>query len=61
MLLLINQSIEIKVIFGFICLAWTWNIGMVEYWNVYLKKMLCIYKILCQDEFYNNPISHFPK
>jgi len=36
-----------------------WNDGMMEYWNVDLKRMLFIYLIFCQEEFYNNPFSHF--
>jgi len=28
------MHIENKTVFELICLAWTWNNGMVEFWNV---------------------------
>jgi hypothetical protein len=37
------------------------KVGMMEYWNVDLKMMRFIYLILCQNEFYNNPNSYFPR
>jgi hypothetical protein len=36
-----------------------WNDGILEYWNVDINIMLFICLILCQDNFYDNPIFHF--
>jgi len=47
---------EIKIFFRLIFLTRTWNIGMMEYWNNDLKKMIFLYLIPAKRNF---TITHF--
>jgi hypothetical protein len=43
--------LEIKVFFRIIFLTRTWNIGMMEYWNDDLKKMIFLCLIAAKRNF----------
>ena len=51
--------LEIKVFFRLIFLTRTWNIGMMEYWNNDLKKMIFLYLIPAKRNFTITHLSIF--
>jgi len=53
--------LEIKVYFRLIFLTRTWNIGMMEYWNNDLKKMIFLYLIPVKRNFTITHLSIFPE